>query len=357
MIRISKRADMPQSKRWIIRISAIILALAIMSFFFIFLGHNPLEVYQTIITGSLGTYNRFVKTIELVIPLSLSALGIMIAFKMKFWNIGAEGQIVVGAIAATFVALNFSELNSVLLLSMMFIASALAGGIYAFIPAIFKVKFKTNETLFTLMLNYIALRYVTYLQYGPWKDPAARGFPKIANFAQNARLPRVFQINAGWIILIVFVALIYVLMNKSKLGYEIAVIGESQKTAKYAGMNVAKVIVMALFISGALSGIVGMIQVAGVNYTLSDQVSGGMGFTAIIIAWLSQIKVLLIPVVGFFFAMLVQGATFIRTAFQIPQSIVDILQAIILFFALGSEFFINYKLHFERKAKGRIQNG
>ncbi len=357
MIRISKRAEMPQRKKWIVRLLGIVLALVVMSFFFLFLGHNPLEVYQTLITGSLGNYNRFARTIEFVIPLSLSALGIMIAFKMKFWNIGAEGQIVVGAIAATYIALNFSELHTVLLLSTMFIVAALAGGIYAFIPAFFKVKFNTNETLFTLMLNYIALRLVVYLQYGPWRDPGARGFPKIANFSQNARLPDIFGIHAGWIILIIVFALVYLLMNKSKLGYEIAVIGESQKTANYAGMNVSKVILIALFLSGALSGIVGMLQVSGVNYTLSRQVSGGMGFTAIIIAWLSQIKVVLVPIVAFFFAMLVQGATFIRTAFQIPQSIAEVLQATVLFFALGSEFFINYKLHFEKKAKGRVQNG
>ena len=352
MFRISKRADLPQAKRWLIRIVAILIALFIMSFFFLFLGHNPLEVYKAIIEGSIGNKYRFNKTIELMVPLSLSALGIMIAFKMKFWNIGAEGQIAVGAIAASYFALNYPELNRVVLLSVMFFASAIAGGIFAFIPAFFKVKFKTNETLFTLMLNYVALKMITYLQYGPWKDPEARGFAKIANFSNNGRLPDIFGIHAGWIILIFIIILVYLLMNKSKLGYEIAVIGESKKTANYAGMNVGKVIMISLFVSGALSGIVGMMQTAGVNYTLSDQVTGGMGFTAIIIAWLSQIKVVLVPIVGFLFAILVQGASFIQSGFQIPQSVAGILQAMILFFALGSEFFINYKLHFERRVKG-----
>ncbi len=355
MFRISKRAEMPQTKKWLIRVVAIAIALFIMSFFFIFLGHNPLEVYKAIITGSLGSQYRFGKTIELMIPLSLSALGIMIAFKMKFWNIGAEGQIAVGAITASYFALNYPELNRVVLLSVMFLTSAIAGGIFAFIPAFFKVKFKTNETLFTLMLNYVALQVITYLQYGPWKDPDARGFAKIANFSDNGRLPDIFGIHAGWIILIFIVILVYFLMNKSKLGYEISVIGESQKTANYAGMNVGKVIMVSLFISGALSGIVGMMQTAGVNYTLSDQVTGGMGFTAIIIAWLSQIKVVLIPIVGFLFAILTQGASFIQSGFQIPASVAGVLEAIILFFALGSEFFINYKLHFEKKIKGRAK--
>ncbi len=350
MFRISKRPDLPLIQQSLIRGTGILAALIIMSFFFAALGHNPIKVYLAMINGSLGTMHRFIKTVELMVPLCLTALGILVAFKMKFWNIGAEGQILVGALASTFVALNFGSLPRPLLLSAMFLAGMVAGGLWALIPAFFKVNFATNETLFTLMLNYIALKWVIYLQYGPWRDPAASGFPKIANIPLAARLPEIGGIHIGWLILLVAIALMYIMMNYTKLGYEIAVVGESQNTARYAGMDVKKIILLALFISGAFSGLVGMIQVAGVNRTLSAHITGGIGYTAIIVTWLSQVNVQLIPVIGLLFAILVQGATFIQTAFQIPQSVASILQGMILFFALGSEFFIAYQIHWVKKS-------
>lgn len=350
MIRISKRADMPPLQATLIRIASIVVALLLMSVFFSFLGHNPIDVYASILRGSLGSAYRLRKTMELMVPLSIAALGVAVAFKMKFWNIGGEGQIIVGAVAATALALKFGHLPAYILLPLMFLASVAAGATCAFIPAFFKVKYGTNETLFTLMLNYLAEKLVIYLQYGPWKDPGARGFAKIANFSQSARLPQIFGVHIGWVMLILLVIGLYLLMNRMKLGYEIAVIGISKRTAEYAGMDVPKIIVRAVVLSGAICGLVGLLQVSGINYTLSYEVGGGMGFTAIIIAWLAQLKVLLIPVVGFLFSILVQGASFIQIAFTIPQSVAQILQAIILFFTLGSEFFIRYQLHFERKA-------
>ncbi len=345
MLRIAKRPSISKHKATAIRISGILLSLVLMSIFLMTMDLNPFEVYKAMISGCFGSYYRFKETIELMIPLSLGAIGIMIAFKMKFWNIGAEGQILMGAMAASYVALNMPETPKSLLLILMAAASLLVGGLWAFIPAIFKVKFETNETLFTLMLNYIAIKFVIYLQYGPWKDPMALGFPKIPNFVENALIPEVFDVHIGWIILIVITVLFYIVLNKTKLGYEVSVIGESQNTARYAGMNVNKVILVTLFMSGAVCGLVGMIQASGVAGTLTSDISGGMGYTAIIVAWLSQMQVQFVPVIGMLFAILVQGASYIQTAFQIPQSAAEILQGIILFFALGSEFFINYTIH------------
>jgi len=348
MIRISKRQGLPSHKQWLIRGTGILLALLVMSVFILALGHNPLAVYSAMVMGCFGTYYRFRETVELMVPLSITALGILIAFKMKFWNIGAEGQILMGAFAATFVALKWPALPRPILLSLMALAALLVGGLWALLPAFFKVRFETNETLFTLMLNYIALQWVVYLQYGPWRDPKASGFPKIPNFSINGTLPELWGIHIGWLILFVLVVIVYIVMNHTKLGYEIAVIGESKNTARYAGMNVKQIILLALFFSGALGGLVGMIQTSGVNGTLSAKISGGFGYTAIIVTWLSNIKVHLIPVIGLFFAVLEQGASYIQTAFQIPQSAAQILQGMILFFALGSEFFIEYKLHFKK---------
>ena len=224
--------------------------------FIAFLKLNPLAVYASMIDGSLGSAYRIKETINSTIPLVITSLGISIAFKMQFWNIGAEGQITVGAMFATFVAMNFSNLDKPLLIVLMMAAGALGGGLWALFPAWLKAKWGTNETIITLMMNYIAIKWVMYLQFGPWKDPAAFGFPKIANFSANALLPNVFGVHIGWIIALILVVIVHIFMKYSKKGYEIAVLGESENTAKYAGINIKNTIIVSMFISGGLCWIV-----------------------------------------------------------------------------------------------------
>jgi simple sugar transport system permease protein len=231
-----------------------------------------------------------------------------------------------------------------LLLTLMILAGMLGGGLWALIPAYLKAKWKTNETIITLMMNYIALKWLTYLQFGPWKDPNALGFPKIANFADNAILPEVFGVHIGWIFALILVVLVNIFLNHSKKGYEIAVLGESENTALYAGINIKRTIITAIFISGALCGLTGMIQASAVNNTLSVEISKGIGFTAIITTWLGFLKPGFILIVSTLFAALVQGGSFIQTAVGIPQAVAELLQGLILFFVLGSEFFIRYKI-------------
>jgi simple sugar transport system permease protein len=226
----------------------------------------------------------------------------------------------------------------------MFVAGFIGGGIWSLIPALLKVKFDTNETIITLMLNYIAIKWITYLQYGPWKDPNSLGFPKIANFEDSAILPKVFGLHIGWIIAIVIVVIVSVVLAKTKKGFEISVVGESLDTARYAGMNVKQIIISAIFASGGICGIVGMMEVSGVNQTLTTGVSSGYGYTAIITAWLSGLKASIIIPVSILFAAMIKGGSFIQTAFQIPQSAADLLQSLILFFVIGSEFFIQYRI-------------
>lgn len=344
MFKLMKRVSISKRKKIGIRLIAILMALIVSSIFILILGHNPLKVYSTMISGALGSAHRRKDTLTIAIPLVITSLGIMVAFKMKFWNIGAEGQILMGAFAASFVALNFSHLPKPLVITFMMISGIIGGGMWALVPALLKVNFGTNETITTLMLNYIAIKWITYLQYGPWKDPEAMGFPEIANFAKSALLPKVFGIHIGWIIAIVLAVLLYIFINHSKRGYEISVVGESVDTAKYAGMNVKKIIIMSLFISGGICGLVGMIQASGVNRTLSVDVSAGYGYTAIITTWLSGLKTSTIIPVSLLFAAMIKGGSYIQTAYQIPHSVADVLQSMILFFVLGSEIFIQYKL-------------
>ncbi|MPQ33333.1 ABC transporter permease [Clostridium estertheticum] len=351
MIQIVKRSKISKTDNFKIRCIAILLSLVVLAIFLIIINLNPIDVYAAIVQGSFGSTYSIQQTFIKSIPLIISSLGIAIAFRMQFWNIGGEGQILMGAFAATYFALKFPNMPKFQLLLIMFCAGILGGGLWALIAALLKGKWNTNETIVTLMLNYIAIKFITYLQYGPWRDKNAMGFPKIPSFAANATLPDVFGINMGWIIAIILTILVYIFIKYTKKGYEISVLGESEKTAIYAGIKIRKTMFIAIFLSGALCGIAGVIQVSAVSRTLSADVAGGVGFTAIIIAWLSSLSAPIIVIVSILFAALVQGASFIQTAFGIPEAAAQLIQAIILFFVLGSEFFTKYKINFKTKGK------
>ncbi|HPD78816.1 MAG TPA: ABC transporter permease [Spirochaetota bacterium] len=349
MIKMSARSDCSKREATVIRTLAVVLALVTGSFFIMILGHNPISVYISMIDGAFGTGYRLLETLRKSVPLIITSIGISLAFRLKFWNIGAEGQIMMGAMGAAFIALNFPQLPAIILLPLMAFTAMISGGIWGLIPAYFKARWKTNETIFTLMMNYIALKFITYLQYGPWKDPAALGFPKIPNFSQNAVLPDIFGLHAGWVIAIILVILSHIFINYTQPGYEIEVVGGSENTGRYAGMNVNKIIILTIFASGSICGLSGMIEASGVNRTLSVEITRGVGYTAIITSWLSYLKAPVIPIVCILFASMIQGGTFIQMAFQIPQSAAQILQGAILFFVLGSEFFIRYKISFVKQ--------
>ena len=342
-VRAIKKSEPSRMKAASIRIGAIILALFASSLFILLLDLNPIDVYMKMVQGAFGTAYRTKETIVKAIPLVITSLGIAIAFRMQFWNIGGEGQIAIGAFAASYFALYMNDMPMPLLLLVMMLAGMLAGGIWALIPAFFKAQWGTNETIVTLMMNYIGIKWITYLQYGPWKDPKSLGFPKIANFPENAVLPELLGVHIGWVIAILFVAVVYVFLNHTKKGYEIAVIGESINTARYAGINIKKTILIAIMLSGGLCGLVGMIQASAVNNSLSVEITGGVGYTAIITAWLAALNAPVILVVSVLFAALLEGGSYIQTVFGIPQAAAEILQGIILFFVLGSEFFVRYK--------------
>lgn len=344
MIKIDKRSDLSRRNTILIRTSAIVLSLVFSGLVLLAFGLNPLEIFRAIVDGSLGSELRMRQTVVKAIPLIIASLGILVAFKMKFWNIGGEGQIVMGAFAASYIALNFQDLPKPIMLIAMALAAMIAGGIWAFIPAIFKAKLGTNETIFTLMMNYIAIKFVTYLQHGPWRDPNASGFPKISPFGDNAILPKVFDIHMGWIVAILCVVTVYFFMNYTKKGYEITVVGESVATARYAGMNISSIIITAMLISGGLCGLVGMIQVSAIEKTLVAGISAGYGFTAIITTWLARLNAIAVFFVCIAFAILLQGAAYIQLAMDVPSAVAGIVQGVILFFVLGSEFFIQYRV-------------
>ncbi len=357
LIRLAKRDAMPRGQMWAIRGAAFLAALLIGAVIFLLIGNNPFTAYGTILSGALGKPTAIRQTARIAVPLLGTALAIAPCFKMKFWNIGAEGQITAGAMCATYFALYwYDKLPKPALLIVMAVASILAGGIWGLVPAFCKARWGTNETLFTLMLNYIAIGIEAYLQNGPWKDPSGTGFPIIAMFDQKARLPKVGGVHIGWIIVLALTVGMFIYMKYSKHGYEISVVGESQRTARYAGMNVGKIIMRTMFLSGAIAGLMGFLVVSGADYTLNNGTSGGVGFTAIIVAWLAHLNPFAMVLIAGLLAVLTKGSNTIQTNFKIPASAADVLSAIILFFMLGCEFFINYRMIF-RGSKAKVPAG
>jgi len=343
-VKITKRDDVPKTKTALILTTSIFLALVFSGIVLLFFRLNPLTVFGTIVTGALGSPMRIEQMLIKAIPLTIASLGILVAFKMKFWNIGGEGQIMMGALCASYVAFQHGDLPKPLLLVLMAIAAFAGGGVWALIPAIFKARMGTNEVIFTLMMNYLIIKFVMFLQYGPWKDPNSQGFPRMPKFSENALLPDVFGLHAGWVFMLVLVAFVYFFMNHTKKGYEIAVVGESVETARYAGMNVPVIIMVAMFISGGLLGFVGFVQASAIEKTLTWGLSSGFGFTAIITTWLARLNAITTLFVCFAFAILMQGASYIQLSMNVPSSVADVVQGTILFFVLGSDFFMRYRV-------------
>lgn len=348
LIRLSKREYMPAKTAWMIRALSFVAAIIIAGFIFLFLGDNPFSAYGNILVGSLGKKTSLRQTVKIAVPLLGTALAIAPCFKMRFWNIGAEGQITAGAIGATFFALTLGgKIPSPILLLIMGIAGIVCGSLWAFLPGFFKAKWGTNETLFTLMMNYIVIGFVKYLQGGPWEGKP--GSQIIPTFDDSAILPKVFGIHCGWIIILILTFAMYVYMRYTKQGYEISVIGQSENTARYAGMNVGFITVRTVLISGAICGLVGYMVASGANMTLYDSVADGVGFTAITVAWLAQLNPFAMIVISFLLAILDKGAGTLQTEMGVPASISDIIVGIFLFCMLASEFFINYKITFRSK--------
>ena len=348
-IRLVKRADISQSRAWTIRLGAIVLALITGGVFVAVMGFDPFKVYGTMVSGSVGSAMSLRLTAKLVIPLLITSLGVTLAFKMRFWNIGAEGQICVGAIAATYFALFHSDWPQWILLIVMALAGMLAGGLYGAIPAFFKTRFGTNETLLTLMLNYVALYTIQALQQGAWRDPSQLGFFKVARFANSARMPEVLGVHAGWIVALVLVAAVYIYLRHTKQGYELAVVGENEATARYAGISVRKVVIRTMFFSAAICGLAGMLQASGADRTLNDTVAGGVGFTAITVSWLSRLHPVGMLLVSVLFCILEKGSETVQSVYSLSAATAEVLQGIILFFVLGCEFFLTYRVRWMRK--------
>lgn len=352
-VRVAKRDGISSRRAWCCRGIAFLAALASGGLLVFALGNDPLCVYRDMVIGAWGSPTVIRETVKLAVPLLITSLALALAFRMRFWNIGGEGQIIAGALAAGFFGFFTADIFSApALTALMFSAGMVAGGLYGLIPAVFKAIWGTNETLFTLMLNYVALAFLKFLMNGPWKAPGS-SFPKMPMLVPEGRLEQVLGVHWGWILALVLVVIAWLYFNKTTQGYEVAVVGKSPDTAHYAGINVKGVIMRTMFISGALCGLAGMLQFAGADYTIAETITGGVGFTAIMVAWLARMNPFGIAAVSVFIAMLERGSNTIQTIYKIPASASSVLIGTILFFMLGCEFFIRYRIVLRGRGRGR----
>lgn len=352
-VRISKRDGLPGWQSWLIRAAALLLALVVCAIvIYAIVQLNPLKVYGAMWQGAFGTVKRSWITLRDAMMLLCIGVGLAPAFKMRFWNIGAEGQILVGGIATAACMIYLGPaLPTWALLLLSFAVSCVAGALWGLVPAVFKARFGTNETLFTLMMNYVAIQLTSFF-VAKWENPYGSNTVGIINQAGKAGwFPSLFgqQYMLNVLLVLALTVFAYIYLRYSKHGYEIAVVGESERTARYIGIDVRRVIIRTMALSGAICGLAGFIAVAGASHTISTSTAGGRGFTAIIVAWLAKFNTFVMILVAALLIFLEKGAIQIASQYNLNDYASQMITGIILFFILGSEFFINYRLIFRGK--------
>ena len=355
LVRMVKRDGISTKKAWLIRGVSLGGALIVCALLiFLLTKLNPLKVYSSMFKGALGTPRRTWVTLRDTMMLLCISIGLAPAFKMRFWNIGAEGQVLIGGVATAACMIYLGgKVPTIVLFLAMVIASVVSGAVWGLIPAIFKAKWNTNETLFTLMMNYVAIQITSYC-VALWENPF--GSNSVGVIHPNTEwgwFPKLFgqQYMLNVIIVMALTVAMYIYLKYTKHGYEIAVVGESENTARYAGINVKKVILRTMVISSGICGLSGFIAVSGASHTISVNTADGRGFTAIIVAWLSKFNAVVMVLFSFLLVFLDKGAVEIASKYQLNEYASEIIESIILFFILGSEFFINYRLVFRRSNK------
>ncbi len=352
LFRIAKRTDISTGLALGIRAASVILALLACGVMVIILTSGKVsfaDVYTQMFDGAFGTVRRIKITVRDTCALLCLAVALAPAFKMKFWNIGAEGQALVGALASCIVVKLLPNMPVAPLILLMFIVSVAAGALWGLIPGFFKATIKANETLFTLMMNYVAIQLVKFFVV-LWEKQKGAG---VMSTLTTGKLPQLFGVDYGWSIVIILVVtlLSYVYMKYSKQGYEIAVVGESENTARYIGINVKKVVIRTMIISGGLCGLAGFLLVSGTHHLVKSDIVGGNGFTAIIVAWLAHLNPLVMMLTSFFVSFLDIGTAKIASSCNLNDFASDVVVGIALFIILSSEFFVNYKVIFNRSNK------
>jgi general nucleoside transport system permease protein len=358
MIAFEKRLTTPRLLRWSVPLLSLLLALIAGGVLLLAVGVNPLTAYRAMIDGAFGGSFELGETLVRATPLILTGLSVAIAFRMLFWNIGAEGQLVMGGIAASGVAIFLPEAapsipqSPWVYLPMMGLAAMTAGALWGVIPALLKSALGVNEIITTLMFNYIAILTYQYLFTDPWKDPEGFGFPGSAEFGGFAWLPKFSgRLHGGLLVGLVAALVMWIIFTKTRWGYEIALIGENERAARYAGVSIFRNIVLVMILSAGLAGLAGFSETAGVSHRLQQGLAVGNGFTGIIVAWLAKLHPLRVVVVAILLAALLVGGDQIQITLGLPASLAQVLQGAILLCVLGGDIFSRYRLVWTRKGR------
>lgn len=364
MIKLERRAAPSSVGLVLIPITAILLALVTGAIFLYINGLNSpqgitwgqvLAVYGGMLDGAFGSTYGISETIVKAIPLMLCGLGVSIAFRMQLWNIGAEGQFYMGAFGASWLALTYPELPVYIMLPGMVLLGLLFGGLWGLLPGIPRAYLGVNETITTLMLNYVAILWVNYFVFGPWKDPQGLNFPLSKPFEPSAVLPTLgdSRVHFGLVFALVIASAIWFALKQSRWGYEVTVIGQSPRAASYAGMNIKRNIILVMFVSGAIAGLAGMAEVSAITQRMQQGISPGYGYTAIIVAWLAKLNPFTIILVSVLLGALQVGGYSVQTS-GVPAAIVSMIQGALLFFVLGGEFFNRFRVVLKNQRKMEV---
>jgi ABC-type uncharacterized transport system, permease component len=354
LLHISRRGNISRLNSILIRLAAIVISVIICILITSkTTGEAPFAVLSTMTKGAFGSQRKLWIFLQNTSILLIISLAVTPAFRMRCWNLGAEGQVLAGCLGAAACMIYLADKLPVWLFFVVItLSSIVAGAIWAVIPAIFKARWNTNETLFTLMMNYVATQLVGYY-VKIWENPKGSNTVGIINQKTNAGwLPQVY--NKYLLVVIVAVILtifVYIYMTYSKHGYEIAVVGESERTARYVGIKVEKVVLRTMLLSGAICGVVGLLLVSGINHTISTGICGGRGFTGVMVSWMSKFNPIVMILSSALLVFMDAGASDIATDFGLNLSFGNILTGIIIFFIIGSEFFINYRISFRHSEK------
>ncbi|MGW8194956.1 MAG: ABC transporter permease [Desulforhopalus sp.] len=351
-MRIAKRQEpLGLGGSCVVLMSALVLSLLLSGLLLFLGGTSPLTAIVTLFQGGFGSRWAIEDTVLKAIPIFLCSLGVAVAFRLKIWNIGAEGQFALGAVGASWVALSFPEWPKSLLLPSMIVMAMAAGGVWGFIPALLRQKLRTNEIIVTLMLNYIAILFLEYLVYGVWKDPTSFGFPMTPAFSEQAIVGKISttSINWGLVHCIVLGLLVWVFFRYTRIGFELKASGDSVRAARCAGMPYDGLVILVMVVSGALAGWAGFLEASATVNRLQPSIMVGYGYTAIVVAWLARLHPLSIGISCILLAGLRVGVENLQLDLQVPAAFGGIIEGLILLTVLAGGLFTYYRI--ERRVR------
>lgn len=351
-LKITPRASRSVVRSLFVPVAAACLALGVSLLMLALQGRSPLAGLQVLAAGAFGSGYALVDSLAKAVPIYLCSLGVAVAFRLQVWNIGAEGQFALGAVGATAAVMAAPNLPAPAMLIAMGAAAVLAGGFWGLVPALLKLYMRANEIIVTLMLNYIAILFLEYLVYGPWKDPASFGFPMTPAFPENAQIGRIGATGVNWGVVVCAVCglAVWIFFRFTRLGYELKASGENVRAARYARLPYDRLVILVMILSGALAGLAGYVEAAATVGRLQPSIVVGYGYTAIVVAWLARLNPLSIGIAAFLLAGLRVGVENLQLELGVPAAFGQIIEGMILLTVLAGSFFTEYRVRLRRPA-------